>query len=477
MAQNSIMEILNHTVFEINRGLSLVKICFVGAGSAAFSMKVIKDFCLSKGLPGSSVTLMDLDRSRLDAVYSMATRYSKGVHSDLHFEKTTDRKTALAGADFVIDTVLAGGHEQQEIVRAVSEKHGYYRGVEAVEFNMIQDYSTTFQAYYQLKFFLDLARDMEAICPDAMLIDVANPECEAGTLLTRETKIKTVGYCHGYLGYKDVARKLDLDPEEVQIQVAGFNHNIFLTRFQNSEGADLYPRVDEWIARDSEKYWEEYRPINEFDIDLSRAAIDMYRLYGLLPVGDTVRGGSWKYHYDLKTKQYWYGDFGGPDSEIGWARYLQRVAERTHMIFRLAQDSDTDLFRQFPPEKSEEQIVPFIESLVNDLGERFVLDVRNESTIPSLPSDVAVEVSARVDAKGIHPEAPYRLPKALTKMALLPRLARLEMAMEAFLSGDRSLLLEILYRDPRTKSDAQAEDVLWELLALPFNDEMRRHYK
>ena len=50
--------------------------------------------------------------------------------------------------------------------------------------------------------------------------------------------------------------------------------------------------------------WEEYRPINEFDIDLSRAAIDMYRLYGLLPVGDTVRGGSWKYHYDLKTKQY-----------------------------------------------------------------------------------------------------------------------------------------------------------------------------
>ncbi len=92
----------------------MVKICFVGAGSAAFSMKVIKDLCLSRGLPGSSVMLMDLDKSRLDAVYSMGTRYSKGVHSDLHFEKTMDRKAALAGADFVIDTVLAGGHEQQE---------------------------------------------------------------------------------------------------------------------------------------------------------------------------------------------------------------------------------------------------------------------------------------------------------------------------------------------------------------------------
>ena len=97
--------------------------------------------------------------------------------------------------------------------------------------------------------------------------------------------------------------------------------------------------------------------------------------------------------------------------------------------------------------------------------------------IPGLPSDVAVEVSARVDAKGIHPESPDRLPKAFTKMALLPRLARLEMAMEAFLSGDRSLLLEILYRDPRTKSDAQAEEVLQEILDLHFNKEMREHYK
>jgi alpha-galactosidase len=230
----------------------------------------------------------------------------------------------------------------------MSEKHGYYRGVEAVEFNMIQDYSTTFQAYYQLEFFLDLARDMEEICPDALLIDVANPECEAGTLLTRETKIKTVGYCHGYLGYKDVARTLDLDPEKVHLQVAGFNHNIFITRFQNEEGEDLYPVIDTWIEKESRKHWEEYRPLNEFDIDMSRAAIDMYRLYGLLPVGDTVRDGSWKYHYDLRTKQYWYGEFGGPDSEIGWARYLQRVKERTELIFRLAQDSDMQLFQVFP---------------------------------------------------------------------------------------------------------------------------------
>jgi alpha-galactosidase len=455
----------------------LVKICLVGAGSAAFSMKLMRDFCLTKGLSGSTITLMDVNRSRLDAVYSMATRYARGVHADLHFESTMDRREALRDADFVIDTVLAGGHEQQEIVRAVSEKHGYYRGVEAVEFNMIQDYSTTFQGYYQLQFFLDLAHDMEELCPEALLIDIANPECEAGTLLTRETRVKTVGYCHGYLGYKNIARRLELDPEQVGYQVAGFNHNIFLTRFQDREGRDAYPLLDEWTAKKGERHWAEYRPMNEFDIDMSRAAADMYDLYGLYPVGDTVRGGSWKYHYDLKTKQYWYGEFGGPDSEIGWANYLGRVKERTQLIFRFASASDAELFREFPSERSEERVAQLIDSIVNDLGDRFVLDVRNAGTIPGLPEDVAIEVSATADARGIHPEKPDRLPRALMRMALLPRLARLEMAMEAFLSGDRSLLLEILYRDPRTKADAQAEETLDEILALPFNGEMRKHYR
>jgi alpha-galactosidase/6-phospho-beta-glucosidase family protein len=454
----------------------MVKISFIGAGSAAFSMNVVKDLCLTEGLSGSEIALMDFDTVRLDAVYSMAKHYSAEIGATLRIEKTTDRKSALKDANFVIDTVLAGGHEQQEIVRGVGEKHGYYRGVESVEFNMIQDYSTTFQGYYQLKFFMELARDMEEICPKALLIDVANPECEAGTLLTRETKIKVAGYCHGYLGWIDVATALGLDPNQVDFQVAGFNHNIWFTRFRSDE-KNAYLLLDDWIENKSEDYWREHKQKDEFDIDMSRAAVDMYRLYGLYPVGDTVRSGSWKYHYDLKTKQYWYGEFGGPDSEIGWARYLKKVEERTQKIFRLAQNLGPQLLTEFPPVKSREQIAPLIDSMTNDKGERFVLDVRNDGAIPTLPNDVAVEIPVRADKKGLHPEKIELMPERLSKMVLIPRLVRLEMALDAFLSGNKSILLEILYRDLRTRSDNQARDVLDEILALPFNEEMRNHYK
>ncbi len=132
---------------------------------------------------------------------------------------------------------------------------------------------------------------MEEICPNALLIDVANPECEAGTLLTRETKIKVAGYCHGYLGWIDVATALGLDPNQVDFQVAGFNHNIWFTRFRSDE-KNAYLLLDDWIENKSEDYWREHKQKDEFDIDMSRAAVDMYRLYGLYPVGDTVRSGS-----------------------------------------------------------------------------------------------------------------------------------------------------------------------------------------
>jgi alpha-galactosidase len=145
------------------------KITFIGAGSGNFAMNVVKDICLTAGLHGSTVTLMDLDENRLDAVYTLARWYSEGKKAGIRFEKTLDRKGALDGADFVIDTALAGGHDQQEATRAVGERHGYYRGPEAAEFNMVADYSTTFQGYYQLKLFMDLARDMEEVCPDAWL--------------------------------------------------------------------------------------------------------------------------------------------------------------------------------------------------------------------------------------------------------------------------------------------------------------------
>ncbi len=454
--------------------MSAVKISIIGAGSAIFSLRLVGDLCKTKGLSGSLVSLMDIDEKRLNAVHELAKRYAAELGADIKFEKTTNMKRSLEDADFVINTALVGGHEQQEAIRKVGEKHGYYRGIDSQEFNMVSDYYTLTN-YNQLKYFLDVARNMEKLCPNAWLLQAANPVFEGTTLISRQTNIKVVGFCHGHYGVNRIAETIGLPLEEVDWQVAGFNHNIWLTRFIY-KGKDAYPHIDRWIE-DKAKEW---KPTTPFDDQMSPAAIDMYRFYGKFPVGDTVRNGSWKYHYDLETKKKWFGEpWGGADSEVGWAWYQEELQKATKKTFSLAADKSVRLSKEFPPNKmSGEQHVGFMDALINDNRGRFVVNIPNEGEIiPGIPEDVVVEVPVIVDKKGIHPEKiDPPISERIMKMYLLPRRLRMEWALDAFITGDKRILHEMLVRDPRTRSFEQVEAVVDEILSLPFNREMKEHY-
>lgn len=456
--------------------MSGIKLSIIGAGSAIFSLRLVRDFCNTKGLSGSLVSLMDIDEKRLNSVHNLATRYADALGANLKFEKTTDMRWSIENADFVINTALIGGHEQLDAIREVGEKYGYKRGIDSQEFNMVSDYYTL-SNYNQLKYFLDVAHSMEEICPKAWLLQAANPVFEGTTLISRHSEIKVIGFCHGHYGVDNLIKSLGLDIKEVDWQVAGFNHNIWLTRFLY-KGKDAYPLIDRWIEDESMKW----KPKDPFDDQMSPAAIDMYKFYGRMPIGDSVRNGSWKYHYNLEVKKKWYGEpWGGADSDLGWGWYRENyLKESTDKSFKLASDKSINLLKEFPPDaKSGEQHIQFIDALVNGSQERFVLNIPNKGPIiPGIPEDVVVEVPVIVDQKGIHPEEINPpIPKRIMDMYLAPRMLRMEWALEAFLSGDKRILQEILVRDPRTKSFEQAEAVIEEILALPFNKEMKKHYE
>jgi len=130
--------------------LTGVRIGVIGAGSIAWSATLIRDLSMTKNLWGSTVILMDKSRERLNLIYRFAKRYASEVKANLRFEKTLNRKEAIRDADFVINTAMAGGHQYYEKMRTISEKHGYYRGINSVEWNMVSDYHTIW-GYYQLK--------------------------------------------------------------------------------------------------------------------------------------------------------------------------------------------------------------------------------------------------------------------------------------------------------------------------------------
>ena len=442
-----------------------VKITIIGAGSAQFSGGIVRDLCVNPGLSGSHVTFMDVDEHRLEMIYRMAGRLAGELNSQLTFSKTMDRVEALKGADFVINTAQVGGHAWTEAQRSMAEKHGYYRGARLHDFP---------QAY----FFLEVARDMEQVCPNAWLIQSANPVFEGCTLMTRETKIKVLGLCHGHYGYRHVAQVLGLELEHVSAQMPGFNHWIWMTDFRY-KGEDAYPILDEWIATKAEQYWAETDPVRTFgDNQMTRSAIYQYQLFGKMPIGDTPRMVGWWYHTDLQTKQRWFGHLGGFDLEIGWSQYLQRMGDAAQRIENVALDESHPVSNTFKPKQSDEQIVPIINCLVNDVTGIFQVNIPNQGQIiQGFPENLVIECQGVVNGSGIHGVHCPPMPPRIQAGAMIPRWHRAEMEVEALRTGDRNLLLTYLLYDQRTRSLEQAEALLEEWLCDPRNESMARLFR
>ncbi|NQT94203.1 MAG: alpha-glucosidase/alpha-galactosidase, partial [Lentisphaerae bacterium] len=245
--------------------MTAVQILLIGAGSAEFAAGIVRDLCVNPGLHGSHVAFMDIDARRLEMVTKLAKRLAGELGTEITFSQTTDREGALQGADFVLNTAQVGGHGWTEAQRSLAEEHGYYRGVRLHNFG-------------QAAFFLKVARDMERICPNAWLIQSANPVFEGCTLLHRETSIKVLGLCHGHYGYREIADVLGLAREHVSARMPGFNHWIWMTDFRY-KGEDAYPLIDEWIETKAEEYWSSDNrgfAANQ----MRRAAIHQYQLFG-----------------------------------------------------------------------------------------------------------------------------------------------------------------------------------------------------
>jgi alpha-galactosidase len=232
--------------------MSAVRIGIIGAGSAIFSMRLVSDICKTQNLKGSEVVLMDIDEDRLKAVSFLAQRISDEFDADIRFSTTTNVDKAIANSNFVINSALVGGHSFLEKMRKIGEKHGYTRGIDTQEFNMVSDYYTLTN-WNQLSYFLEIAQKMEHNgVKNPWLLQAANPVFEGTTLIHRQTSTNMVGFCHGHHEVKQLAEAIKVPFWEIEWQVAGVNHGIWLNKFER-DGKSLYPRLEEYF--NNRKEW------------------------------------------------------------------------------------------------------------------------------------------------------------------------------------------------------------------------------
>ncbi len=102
-----------------------IKISVIGAGSAVFSLNLIKDLCLTPNLKGSTISFMNTNEERLCTVHAICRRYADEMKTELKLEKTLHRRESLKNANFVINLALAAGHERLREGWSIAHKHGY----------------------------------------------------------------------------------------------------------------------------------------------------------------------------------------------------------------------------------------------------------------------------------------------------------------------------------------------------------------
>ena len=446
------------------------KISLIGAGSAAFSVGLIRDICMTPNLKGSTVSFMDVDEKRLDAVYRLCQRYAKEVGIELDLRKTTDRRESLQGADFVVTTALVAGKRAMRDGWDIAQQHGYRFGG---SYHIMHDEAFWIN-YPQFRLFESVVEDILELCPNAWHLLVANPVLAGVTFLSRKYPAhKLVGLCHGYRGVYRLAEALGLDRDKITFEVPGVNHFLWLTQLWHG-GENAMPLIDRWIEDEAPSYWENC-PTSH---GLGPKAIDLYQRFGAFPIGDTGNpgGGTWPwwYHVDEATEARW------QEAPTAWwyDRYLPSGMASAARTARIAADESTQVTDHFPPSDSSESMVGIIESIACDIPRVFIVNIFNSGQfVPGVPQDFEVEVPALVSKRGVQGIQTHGLSKELNSYILHDRVAPVNLELEAYEARSVELLFQLVMMDPWSRSEKQARALIDDIMALPYHAEMRQHYR
>ena len=412
-------------------------VALIGAGSMVFARTLVGDVLSFPELSDSSLRLMDIDEARLERTERVARAMVDNEGLDADVVATTDRREALADADYVLNMINVGGREPFENEIRIPLRYG----VEQAIGDTIGP-GGIFRALRTIPTLLDIAADVEELCPDALFLNYTNPMTILCWTLFEATDVETVGLCHSVQHTVEaVADYLDLPADEIDHWVAGINHLAWLLELEH-EGADLTPRLR--AAAENEEIYRQ-----------DTVRFEMLKHFGAFPTESSHHLSEYVPYFrtDPETIEELTGErYAG---RMATASYLQGWTERTA---ERAATLDDDL-GDVGVERSEEYASRLIHSIETDTPRRFNLNVSNETNaIEGFPTDAPVEVPCLVDGSGVHPCSVGELP---VELAAFDRqhLAVYELVVRAALDHDRDALHRAMKLDPLTAAACTLDEI------------------
>ncbi len=415
------------------------RIVLVGAGSVEFTRNLLGDILSADALRDAEIVLHDIDADRLTTAERMARWTAGQLRANPSISAHLDRREALTGADFVINTIQVGGARATQVDFDVPARFGLrYTIADTVGVGGV------FRGLRTIPVVLGIARDMEALCPNAWLLNYTNPLAILVRAVSEATSIKVVGLCHSVFWTVDrLAGYLGIPREEIDYASAGLNHHAWLVRLEH-RGRDLYPALREFVEAGRVP-----------DDDLVRA--DMFRRFGVYPTESSEHHAEYNPWYIGKRDER--GD-AVERFHIPIGEYLDRVA---HNLDEFAETKRMlDAGEPFDIERSGEYAATIIDSMTTGEPARIVANAMNRGAlIPNLDADACVEVPAMVDGLGVHPVAMGPLPVHLAAY-VRGAVDMQALTVRAALHRDRTAIGHAVMTDPIVQSHLTLEDA-WRL--------------
>jgi len=448
--------------------MSTTKIVVIGVGSASFGPAILSDLMQCDCLRGSTIALCDINEQGLELMTRLAGRLNREWDTGVTIEASTDRRDVLPGAEFVIVSVAVDREKcwrqdwEIPLKYGIRQPLGENGGPGAV-----------FHTARNGPMILDICRDMEDLCPDALLMNFTNPVPRMALVASRYSKIKCVGLCHQIgMGYNLVGLVLgkylgfDLDLESVEdewglysairpyaeqihealdIKAAGINHFTFMLDIRHHQtGEDLYPLFAQRLR--------EFDPVFQ---PLSRRIFEAFGVFPATGDGHLSEYVHWahdpqtkpweKYHLELYD---W--DAAEEHRDEMW-REIEHMVDGGPIVGRVRRGSG-------------ERAIPIILGVLENRNSyELAVDIPNEGYISNLPGGAIVEVPGVASGFGVRGVGVGPLPEPIAALCRT-QITVASLAVDAAVTGSEKLALQALLVDPMVNDIDQARALLDEML-------------
>lgn len=423
----------------------MTRISIIGSGSM-FTKYLASDILQIPDFNEGIFALVDVDAKRLELSVKLVQRLIELSGKNWTVEASTNRRDVMAGSRFVINQIEVAG---LETVRNEFEI--------PLRYNVKQCIGDTlgpgglFKTLRTLPVWLEIVRDIEELCPDALILNYTNPMSAVTLATSRATSLPVIGLCHSIQhSSRQLAKYLGVPYEKLDWRCGGINHMSWFTKLE-VDGQDQYPAL---IEKMSDEAFLAKDPVR----------FDFARHFGAFVSESSGHFSEYIPYYRKRQDlidRYCAAGYNGATGFYAneWPVWRKETDEKIERMISGEQEITL--------ERSDEYAALIIDSIVNEKPSVIYGNVPNRGLIENLPFEGVVEVACLVDKKGVQPTRYGRLPEHLAALCR-SNMAFFELAVQAVLDKDREKALQALYIDPLTAAACSPAEIkamfeeLWE---------------